>query len=152
MSSMNADQCEPNLVPILDMVFQLITFFMLVVNFKAVDVDRDLMLPVVGSASPTDVGDQGDIFVINIRSDGSIKIRGAVVQGIDTFLQFESAGVAAFHGIEPGADLPVTTVLRVDKTVRFERLMKVVDACKANRYRRIDFMVVRNPGDEDGTQ
>jgi len=30
---------EPNLTPILDMVFQLITFFMLVINFKSAELD-----------------------------------------------------------------------------------------------------------------
>ena len=30
---------EPNLTPILDMVFQLITFFMLVINFKGAAMD-----------------------------------------------------------------------------------------------------------------
>jgi feruloyl esterase len=44
---------EPNLTPILDMVFQLITFFMLVINFQAAAVDMSLKLPVVGSARLT---------------------------------------------------------------------------------------------------
>ena len=42
----SADRAEPNLVPILDMVFQLITFFMLVINFKAAETDTSLKLPV----------------------------------------------------------------------------------------------------------
>ena len=40
----------PNLTPLLDMVFQLITFFMLVINFKSAELDLALKLPVVGSA------------------------------------------------------------------------------------------------------
>ena len=31
-------KAEPNLTPILDMVFQLITFFMLVINFKSAEI------------------------------------------------------------------------------------------------------------------
>jgi biopolymer transport protein ExbD len=34
------------------MVFQLITFFMLVINFKAAELDLSLQLPVIGSAKP----------------------------------------------------------------------------------------------------
>ena len=48
----NAAKAEPNLTPILDMVFQLITFFMLVINFKSAELDLSLKLPVVGSARP----------------------------------------------------------------------------------------------------
>ena len=45
---------QPNLTPLLDMVFQLITFFMLVINFKDASLDLSLKLPVVGSARPVD--------------------------------------------------------------------------------------------------
>ena len=38
----------------LDMVFQLITFFMLVINFKSASMDLNLKLPVVGSARPVE--------------------------------------------------------------------------------------------------
>ena len=38
-------KAEPNLTPILDMVFQLITFFMLVINFKSASLDLSLRLP-----------------------------------------------------------------------------------------------------------
>ena len=43
---------QPNLTPMLDMVFQLITFFVLVVNFRSAEIDFNLKLPVVGSARP----------------------------------------------------------------------------------------------------
>ncbi|MCY2983116.1 MAG: biopolymer transporter ExbD [Planctomycetota bacterium] len=144
MSSLHsADQCEPNLVPILDMVFQLITFFMLVINFKAGDVDKDLVLPVVGAADPADEGDQGDLLVLNVRTDGSVKVRGALQPSIDLFLRTESRVVSQLRDIKPDQPLPVTTVLRVDKKVAFETLMKIVDTCKANRFSKIDFVVVR---------
>ncbi len=142
-TSHNAEQCEPNLVPILDMVFQLITFFMLVINFKAVDVDKDLVLPVVGAANPTDQGDQGDLLVINVRSDGTVQVRGAIQPSIDLFLRGESMVVAALRRVKTGDPLPVTAILRVDKKVAFEKLMQVVDSCKANRFTKIDFVVVR---------
>lgn len=46
----SGQKAEPNLTPILDMVFQLITFFMLVINFKSASMDLELKLPVLGSA------------------------------------------------------------------------------------------------------
>ena len=56
---------EPNLTPILDMVFQLITFFMLVINFKSASMDLSLHLPVVGSARPVETKGQ-DFVVLNV--------------------------------------------------------------------------------------
>jgi biopolymer transport protein ExbD len=144
MSSLHsADQCEPNLVPILDMVFQLITFFMLVINFKAMDVDKDLILPVVGAADPVGLENQGDLLVINVRNDGTVLVRGELKPSLDLFLRNESTVISALREIKQDQPLPVTAVLRLDKKVAFEKLMNVVDTCKKNRFSKIDFVVVR---------
>ncbi len=144
MSSLHsANQCEPNLVPLLDMVFQLITFFMLVINFKAMDVDKDLVLPIVGAADPVDMDNQGDLLVLNVRNDGTVHARGEPVVSLDIFLRNESSYLSALGKVKVGMAMPVTAVLRVDRSVAFEKLMGVVDTCKANRFSRIDFVVVR---------
>ena len=49
------------------MVFQLITFFMLVINFKSAELDLTLKLPVVGSARPVNTG-AAPILVLNVRA------------------------------------------------------------------------------------
>jgi biopolymer transport protein ExbD len=61
---------EPNLTPILDMVFQLITFFMLVVNFKSAELDLTLKLPVLGSAKPLPDGNKLNLIVLNVQIVG----------------------------------------------------------------------------------
>ena len=63
---------RPNLTPILDMVFQLITFFMLVINFKAAALDQSLKLPVVGSARPVDSKGQESLLILNVDKEGKI--------------------------------------------------------------------------------
>ena len=63
----SALKAEPNLTPILDMVFQLITFFMLVMNFKAAELDLSMRLPVIGSAKPLPDGAQVKLLVLNVQ-------------------------------------------------------------------------------------
>jgi biopolymer transport protein ExbD len=139
----SADQAEPNLVPILDMVFQLITFFMLVVNFKAADVDRNIHLPVVGSARPADDENQGELLVLNLRSNGDLQVRGQVQNNIEAFISVESKTIAQSKKLQHGTVLPVTTVIRSDKATTVELLMRVVDACRNNGLQNFDFVVVR---------
>ena len=67
---------QPNLTPLLDMVFQLITFFMLVINFKDAALDQSLQLPVLGSARPLDTKGQEDLLVLNIDAEGRLKVYG----------------------------------------------------------------------------
>ena len=51
-------KAEPNLTPLLDIVFQLITFFMLVINFSNENYDQRVRLPVAGSARPVEDGEK----------------------------------------------------------------------------------------------
>ena len=53
-------RAEPNLTPLLDVVFQLITFFMLVINFSNENYDARVRLPVAGSARPVEEGEKGE--------------------------------------------------------------------------------------------
>src|SRR5437763_15227382 len=71
----SSERAEPNMTPILDMVLQLITFFMLVINFKAAETDTSLKLPVIGSARPASSDkSQGELLVLNINADGKLLV------------------------------------------------------------------------------
>ena len=85
-----SDSAEPNLTPILDMVFQLITFFMLVINFKAAAMDLDLSLPGVGSARPVDSKGQEDLLVLNINSQGQLRVYGQLIEDIPAYIASEA--------------------------------------------------------------
>ena len=68
LRSSDVTRPTPNLTPILDMVFQLITFFMLVINFKAAELDQTLTLPVVGSRRARRKA-TGSYLVLNVKQD-----------------------------------------------------------------------------------
>ena len=151
-SMISSDRCEPNLVPMLDMVFQLITFFMLIVNFKAAEVDRELQLPVIGSAQPAEEDQlQGDLLVLNLRANGDLAVRGKVQPSIEGFIRLEARTTALLKGLNPGSILPVTVVVRADRTVTVHTLMEVVDACRSNGFDKFDFVIVRAAGKPKGT-
>src|SRR4029079_7278707 len=67
---------EPNLTPILDMVFQLITFFMLVISFKTASMDPGVRLPVLGSARPMQKETERNFAVLNIDASGALRVYG----------------------------------------------------------------------------
>ena len=138
-----ASRAEPNMTPILDMVFQLITFFMLVINFKAADIDHELVLPVLGSAEPTEVDDKRDLIVLNVNVDGLPTVRGKPEPNIERFMQLESVVVRAGAALGAAAELPVTVVIRADRKIKFGPLMRVVDACKKSGFDKFDFIILR---------
>ena len=80
-------KAEPNLTPMLDMVFQLVTFFMLVINFKSAEMDLSLSLPVVGSARPVETHGQRGLLVLNIdQGRASLKIYGRSIKDIEGYV------------------------------------------------------------------
>ena len=118
-------KAEPNLTPILDMVFQLITFFMLVINFKSAELDLSLMLPVVGSARPVETHGQRGLLVLNIDNAGNLKIYGRSIKDIEGYIAKEANASRMAARIDAGRhrggqDLPTTVVIRADRATPFQ--------------------------------
>ena len=139
MSQSSEGTAEPDLTPLLDMVFQLITFFMLVINFKSAQLDLSLNLPVVGSARPVDTKGAQDLLVLNIDPDGQLRVYG-LAKDVDSYIADEAhasrltskrSGLA----IEPGEELPTIVVIRADQSMPFNLLNRVIQACQKNGFR-----------------
>jgi biopolymer transport protein ExbD len=130
---------EPNLTPMLDMVFQLVTFFMLVINFKSAQLDMNLKLPVVGSARPVDTKGQQDLLVLNIDAQGRLTVYNTP-RDIESYVagEAQSSLLAARQknpALRPGDELPTTVVIRADRSTPFHLLNRVIKACQDNGFR-----------------
>jgi len=140
MSELEASAGKPNLTPILDMVFQLITFFMLVINFKAASLDLNLRLPVVGSARPVDTRGQTSLLVLNVDQNGELKVYGRpqpVAQYIarEAHVELMAARMTS-DDLAAGKELPTTVVIRADRATPFRYLNRVLQECQKNGFRR----------------
>ena len=145
---------EPNLTPMLDLVFQLITFFMLVINFKSAAMDMDLKLPVVGSARPVDNQGREDLLILNINSQGKLKVYGQAVDDVAGYIASEAqASLLAAHSEHPdlksGDELPSTVVIRADRQTPFAMLNGVIAVCQKNGFRHFALKATnKEPGAE----
>lgn len=140
MSELEGGEGKPNLTPVLDMVFQLITFFMLVINFKSAALDLTLKLPVVGSAVPVNTGGNLSLLILNIDKEGKINLYGRQVP-IKQYIHDEAyaAWIGAHRdkpGLEFGQELPTTVVIRADRTTPFKLINLVIQECQQNGFRQ----------------
>ncbi|MDB5390178.1 MAG: Biopolymer transport protein ExbD/TolR [Planctomycetaceae bacterium] len=137
MSAHSSEGAEPNLTPILDLVFQLITFFMLVINFKGASMDLTLKLPVLGSARPLKWEGKMEPLLLNINREGKVHAYG---QSVDVEqhvlrearllkLQLESIGKPLKNN-----ELPVPVIIRADRGVPFRELNHVIEVCQKQGY------------------
>ena len=150
MSAQSSEGAEPDLTPILDMVFQLITFFMLVINFKGASLDQSLQLPVLGSARPLEWKGDHEPLMLNVDNEGRVKVYGAVVLA-EKFIADEAAELKRelkAAGESSVKELPVPVVLRVDKGTRFHLVNHVIKLCQDNGY--VQFSLSAMTGKDEG--
>ena len=148
MTAQTSEGVEPNLTPILDMVFQLITFFMLVINFKGASMDLSLQLPVLGSARPLEYNGKLEPLM-NLDAQGGVQSFGRPVDIQDFVpheakmlkLQLKALGTPITDG-----ELPVPVIIRADKTVDFATVLKVIRLCQTEGYRQIALSAMTKGG------
>ena len=150
MSAQTSEGVEPNLTPILDMVFQLITFFMLVINFKGESMDLTLQLPVLGSARPLEYTGTLDPLMLNINAKGGVQSHGHPVE-IATFVPHEAKNLKLYlkalgKPVEEGGELPVPVIIRADKGTDFATVLGVIRLCQAQGYRNIALSAMNRQG------
>ena len=151
MSGHNTSEgVEPNMTPILDMVFQLITFFMLVINFKGESLDLTLQLPVLGSARPLEYAGTLEPIVLNIDQKGGVKAYGQPVD-VNVFVPHEAKMLklqlkALGKPLAEGDELPVPVIIRADKVTDFATVLGVIRLCQAQGYRNIALSAMNRQG------
>jgi biopolymer transport protein ExbD len=138
-------KAEPNLTPLLDVVFQLITFFMLMINFSSDNYDRRITLPVAGSARPIEDERQfsEDRLVLNIDKEGHLLVGGEAqplhkaIQSIKHQAELIKLNLKV-AGQKPDASggLPTTIILRADKEASFSSILGLIKACQSNGFRK----------------
>ena len=145
-------KAEPNLTPLLDIVFQLITFFMLLINFSQDNYDVRIKLPVAGSARPVDEVETTieERLILNINSKGELLFGGKILsmgQAIEQ-IKFEAQlfrlNSKTVKEKKTGADegLPTRIVIRADRDTPFAPIYSIITACQVNGYRKFDLKAV----------
>ncbi len=146
-------KAEPNLTPLLDVVFQLITFFMLVINFSSENYDQRVRLPVAESAVPVEEEARvsEDRLVLNVDKEGHLLMGGEVQplhKAIQTIkhqadlvkLNLKAAGTKP----DPSGTLPTMIILRVDKDATFSSLISLIKACESQGFRKFQFKAMNS--------
>jgi biopolymer transport protein ExbD len=137
---------EPNLTPLLDVVFQLITFFMLVTKFSTDNFDARIKLPVAGSARPVEVKQADeDRLILNVNADGELLWNG---EELDTERAVKELGLqaqlvrqrlkVAGKDVKQGEPLPTVIVVRADRHTSFSQLYRLITACQVNGFTKFN--------------
>jgi biopolymer transport protein ExbD len=154
MSHGSTDKCEPNMTPLLDLVLQLVMFFMLCANFVMEQTNVSIKLPEAVSAKALDK-DVSEVLFLNVNAEGSVLLAPVDREGDTDHYDnpIELKGYlerrAAIEKRRTGKPKPeATIVLRVDKTTHFEKTYAVMKACRLADYSKVELRAIRYSGVE----
>jgi len=112
---------EPyNLIPLTDMVFNLLIFFMCATTFVQVEKDMALQLPTIGKGAGLGAASVPEL-VINIRQDGKTLISGKA---------YDENGLAQRVAEIVGARKDQVVVIRADERTIVKYFADVARICK----------------------
>lgn len=155
MSHGASEKCEPNLVPMLDMVLQLVMFFMVCANFVMEQVNESINLPNASAAKPIDKKEDYIIF-LNVNKEGHVLLSSLEAKGADAVLtnptqvqrhmklryDEDIAGAGGDKSKPPRS----VVILRVDKRTPFgdkdRGVYAVMKACRMAGYERVQLRAI----------
>ena len=108
------------LTSMLDVIFLLLCFFVTVSVFSQWESEISIKLP---SATTAEQSDRlpGEI-IVNLAADGGVRVNGADLSLPE--LRTRLGKIAKFYPGQP-------VIIRADREVRYERLVEVIDTCRA---------------------
>jgi biopolymer transport protein ExbD len=149
----SGDTCEPNLTPLLDVVLQLVMFFMLCANFVMDQVNETVKLPDAIAAKAVD-RDADNFVILNVDAAGRVLIGNTDPQVLDTpgkvrsYLQqqvrFDQARTKpADWAAKKGRSV---VILRADQRCRYRMVHDILEACRQVGYTNLQLRVTQVAG------
>ena len=136
------ESTEIDLTPMIDVVFQLLTFFMLTLNFSQAVQDERIQLPVSQLAKPAE-GATADPITLQVMRDGLVIYSGEPVSVRDMggYLENEKR-VLVSAGKEPSA---ATVIIRADGRAKTGEVQELVKVCQEKGFDKFVFRAEHRP-------
>jgi biopolymer transport protein ExbD len=153
MSHGSTEKCEPNFTPLLDLVLQLVMFFMLCANFVLEQTSPEIQLPEANAAKALEKSEE-DPFFLNVNEKGTVLLTPEQWIGdqhqLDNEIQIRNYMVAQAERDKKVAELkgqkwekPTRPlILRADLRTPFEKTYAIMKACRKAGYEKVQLRVL----------
>ncbi len=122
-----------DMTPMIDMTFQLITFFMFVMNFSEAEQDDRIQLPMSRLAKPVD-GPVEKPITLQLTSKGSVIYAGELIglRDVSGYLEREKS-VMIDAGKEPNT---ATVIVRADGAAKTGEVQDIIKICQEKGFEK----------------
>ncbi len=121
------------MTPMIDMTFQLIAFFMVLINFTEAETNERIRLPLSELAKPPDAPlDQP--LTLQLTDEGTVLFAGeeVPVDGIGPYLLRERQVLESLN--KKAAD--ATVIIRADRSAKTGIVQEVIQACQDQQFEK----------------
>ncbi len=125
---------EGDLTPMIDMTFQLIAFFMVLINFSQTETDQQIQLPDSVLAKPPDQPFQYPI-TIQLTRDGKVRYGGQELANLNRLRPY----LVNERTILTGRDRPVsdaTVIIRADRRAKAGVVQRLIQVCQQEQFEK----------------
>lgn len=129
------DSAEPDLTAMLDLVMQLLMYFIMCANFIDQENTAEVKLPVAQTARPIEK-DNSDVLFLNIDADGKVLILGEPPKDLDAarlWLDNRALDAKAKSGEGP---IRTAIVVRAHRDASYDSVYQLMQTCKQKGFKR----------------
>jgi len=123
---------EGDLTPMIDMTFQLIAFFMVLINFSQTETDQRIMLPESELAKPPDHPRKYPI-TIQLKQDGDVVYGGQELASMERLRPY----LVNERNVLQGRDWPLseaTVIIRAHRYAQAGMVQKLIQVCQEEQF------------------
>ena len=124
---------EGDLTPMIDMTFQLIAFFMVLINFTDTEQDERIKLPSSELAKPPDAPFEIPI-TLQLTKEGQV-VYGGQTWEVEQMKQ-QLVGERQVLGYQKKSVQDATIIIRADATVKTGMVQKLIEVCQEAKFEK----------------
>jgi len=127
----SADEAVGDLTPMIDMTFQLIAFFMVLINFTEADQNERIKLPTSAIVKPPD-GPLEDPIFLHLTEEGRV-----ILGGTETELEGAKANLVVEANIlkrNDSSPSEATVIIRADTNVAAGEVQRLIKICQEAEF------------------
>ena len=136
---------EPNLTPLLDIVLQLITFFMMLIHFgsQVEAAAREVRLPIAPTGLPGADLALGRLVAAIDAQGRLLDLEGRPLDHEGAADWWREAAEARRSDSEPAAELPTVVIVRADRDATYGDVRRALLDAQAAGFARFTLIVIR---------
>lgn len=147
-SGEGTEACDPNLIPLLDLVLQLLMLFIVCANFIQQETSSDVELPDSQSARPIEKG-SADVLILNLNHEGAVVVLGRdpMKKELEIKVWLDDQYRDALRNSKDGK-VNTIVILRPSKFADYEKAYEVMKLCKGAGFTSLNLRAVSLGRDE----